>query len=143
MEEYMKIGDFSLINAEKVDRALNGAMSEKGQLKGGVKNPPIGKDGKPIYDWKALTKEEQGKLLLAHYDKLGGLIRKGELKVRMGSFYDFLKRQPKEKPEVVFEAMSEDGIMDLNEDEAKALKKVEKKKKALKDKKLKKKKLKK
>ena len=36
-------------------------------------------------------------LILALYDKLGGEIKKGENIVKMGSFYDFVKKQPRQE----------------------------------------------
>ena len=83
----MKVGKFILVNAEKVDRALHGTPNDKGEYRGGVAK----EDG--TYENSAL---------LAEYDKIGGLIRVGGDKVKTGSFYDFKKKKPRVKPEVVF-----------------------------------------
>jgi hypothetical protein len=125
----MKVGELVLQNEEKVNRALEGSMSERGLLKGGLKK---------LDNWNKMEDKEKDFLLLAEYDRLGGLILKGELKVKTGCFYDFNGKKPYDKPVISFEAMSDDGVMELSEDEAKALKKVEKKKKELKEKKKKK-----
>lgn len=80
----MNIKGFTLDNEEKVGRAILGSMGSEGTLKGGV-----GEDA---------TEEAK----LAEYDRLGGLILKGDNKVKTGSFYDFKKQKPRETPEVVF-----------------------------------------
>ena len=80
----MVIKEYTLVNEEKFDRAVNGSMSAEGKLFGGV--------GENASD------EEK----LAEYDRLGGLILKGKYKVKTGSFYDFSKRAPRSKPEVIF-----------------------------------------
>lgn len=80
----MQIGDFTLVNEEKVHRAIYGTVTQGGMNKGGV-----GEDAKP-------------EAILAEYDRLGGYIKKGKYKVKMGSFYDFKGRKPRSKPEVVF-----------------------------------------
>lgn len=87
-ETAIVINGFTLINPDKVNRALDGAMNERGQFLGGVRR----QDG--TYD-----KAE----LLAEYDRIGGLIKKGDDKVRMGSFYDFKTRRPRTEPNVEFE----------------------------------------
>lgn len=79
---------YTLVNQDKVNRALDGAMNEHGEFKGGIR----AEDGS--YD-----RDE----LLAEYDRLGGLIKKGEDKVRTGSFYDFKLRKARNTPRVEFE----------------------------------------
>lgn len=81
----MNILGYELQNAEKVDRAIFGAMSRGGALAGGV--------------GENATDEAK----LAAYDKLGGLILKDNHKVKMGSFWDFAKNKAREKPEVMLE----------------------------------------
>lgn len=83
----LKVGDFELVNAEKVERALTGSVSGNGTKVGGV----VKEDGS--YDDAAL---------LAEYDKLGGLIKKGGDRVVMGSFYDFKNKRPQKDPKVKF-----------------------------------------
>lgn len=83
----MQIGDYTLANADKIDRAVNGTVLDKGLLKGGV-----GADA-------------EGKLILAEYDRLGGLILfQGKYKVKTGSFWDLKAQKPiaKPKPVLVF-----------------------------------------
>jgi hypothetical protein len=79
---------YILENEDKVRRALDGAMNSKGEFVGGVRKP----DG--TYD--------EGELL-AEYDRIGGLVLKGEDKVRMGSFYDFRARKARADAVVEFE----------------------------------------
>lgn len=79
---------FELLNPEKVERALVGTVQRSGSLSGGVQAP----DG--TYDADAL---------LAEYDRMGGLIRKGEDKVKTGSFFDFKAKKPREKATPVLE----------------------------------------
>jgi len=80
----MQILGFTIANGEKWDRAVNGTVHREGKLSGGV--------GENATD----------EVKLAAYDKLGGLVMKGKNKVKMGAFYDFEKKTPREKPEVVF-----------------------------------------
>ena len=83
-----KVGKYTLLNMDKVGRALDGTPNDKGMPIGGVRK----EDG--TYDNNAL---------LAEYDRMGGLIRSGADKVRTGSFYDFRNRKPFETPAVEFE----------------------------------------
>lgn len=87
-ETALIIDGFTLVNADKVNRALDGAMNDKGIFVGGVRKA----DG--TYD-----KAE----LLAEYDRIAGLIKKGDDKVRTGSFYDFAARRARLEPKVEFE----------------------------------------
>ena len=79
----MNIDNFTLVNNEKLDRAINGTIGREGQLTGGV-----GKDASL-------------EVIIAEYDRLGGLILKGKNKVKTGSFYDFKNKKARNKPEVV------------------------------------------
>lgn len=87
----MQIQDFVLENAEKVKRAIYGTPGKGGLPQGGVGDKASEAD------------------ILAEYDRLGGLITKNHRKVKNGSFYDFDKRQPKEKPVIVYELRDLDG----------------------------------
>lgn len=82
-----KVGKYTLVNAEKVNRALDGAPNDRGALIGGIRK----EDG-------SFEPAE----LLAEYDRLGGLILMGEDKVNTGSFYDFRNRKAFETPKVEF-----------------------------------------
>lgn len=97
-----KIGEFTLVSPEKVERAMNGSITQNGQIIGGVTK----EDGK--YDDAAL---------LAEYDRLGGLIRKGADTVKTGSFYDFRNRRPKAKPEVVLVYQINGKIVEVKDGE--------------------------
>lgn len=81
----MDIKGFTLVNGEKVNRAIFGGITQGGSYDG----KGVGEDAKP---------EE----ILAAYDRLGGLILKDGKKVKMGSFYDFEKKAPRAKPKVKF-----------------------------------------
>ncbi len=78
-----EINGYECVTADKLERAINGSIGDGGKLQGGV------------------GEEASDNEKLAQYDKLGGLILKGKYKVKMGSFYDFEKGQPKEHPEVI------------------------------------------
>ncbi len=72
------IGEFILVNQEKIDRVINGIIGKNGQLVGG-----LGKD----------ASEEA---IIAEYDRIGGLIRnKDGQKIAIGSFYDFENKKPR------------------------------------------------
>lgn len=75
---------FELVNAEKVGRVVEGILGKDGHLTGGVGN------------------DAASELILAHYDRAGGLIRKNGDIVRTGSFYDFKAKVPRKKPQVEF-----------------------------------------
>lgn len=100
----MKINGYTLVNAEKVNRAIHGMIGPDGQLFGGV-----GED----------ASEDA---IIAEYDRLGGLIRKGKSTVKTGSFYDFAKKQVRKEPEVVFVFRDLDGdVVELAEGEEKPI----------------------
>lgn len=101
----MNVRKFTLVNAEKVERALNGAQQADSTRVGGVGGGAY-KDGEV---WKRegeeLSEKEVVSLeaaLIAEYDKLGGLVKKGADKVKVGSFYNFKSRKPHEKPVATF-----------------------------------------
>ncbi len=66
-----------MVNGEKLVRAIEGSQNSLGEIRGGVgADAPEG-------------------AILAEYDRLGGLVKKGKYKVKTGSFYDFAKKQPR------------------------------------------------
>lgn len=93
---------YLLLSKDKLERALSGSPNRNGVYVGGV----IKGDG--TYD------EDQ---LLAEYDRLGGLIRKGEDKVKTGSFYDFANRSPRAKAEVKLEFRINGRLVEVSADE--------------------------
>jgi hypothetical protein len=105
----MIINGFSLENDEKIDRAIHGTVTEKGQLTGGVGEG---------------ASEEA---ILAEYDRLGGLITKEGEKVKNGSFYDYQGKKAREKADVMFVAEIDGDLVDVTEEEAKAIKVAKKK----------------
>lgn len=79
----MNIGQFQLVNEEKVQRAIYGSVGKGGAMTGGV--------GENAGD----------AVVIAEYDRLGGLVLKEGEKVKTGSFYDFQAKVPRETPDVV------------------------------------------
>lgn len=79
----MNIKGFTLQNQEKIVRAAEGSQGSDGDLIGGVGY-------------------EDKDLLLATYDKLGGLILEDGNKVKTGSFFDFKGNAPWKTPKVVY-----------------------------------------
>lgn len=79
----MNIGPFELVNEEKVFRATYGTVGKGGVMVGGV------------------GEGADEAIILAEYDRLGGLVHKDGEKVKTGSFYDLAARKPRETPEVV------------------------------------------
>lgn len=104
----MKVKEFELVNEVKVDRVIRGTLIS-GKVKGG-----IGKDAKP---------ED----ILAHYDKLGGLILKDGVKVKTGCFWNVKEGKPFENPKVIFVTELDGEILEVGEAEAKAVKSVKEK----------------
>ena len=80
------VNGFVMQNADKLDRVLEGTVGRSGNAEGGLK----ASHGEDVL-------EEQPELVLAHYDKLGGLIisEEGNYKVKTGSFWDFKKKAPR------------------------------------------------
>lgn len=77
----MEIGNYTLVNSDKLERAMNGTVGSQGQLKGGV-----GADADEAE-------------ILAEYDRLGGLIKKeGKYVVKTGGFWDFKNNVAFKKP---------------------------------------------
>ena len=104
----MKIKDFILVNEEKVERALNGVPDSRpnsaGQSVGGVGQGAYF-DGVWKRDGEDLSEAEVDKLesaILAEYDKLGGLIKRGDDTIKTGSFYDIKARTPRKEPKIIF-----------------------------------------
>jgi len=125
MDEGKKVGGYTLVNLDKVDRAIHGSPNDKGMPVGGVADA----DGKV-----------DNAALLAEYDRIGGLIMKNGDKVKTGSFYDFPNRKPFEKPKVNFVYKVNGQFITVPEGkdlpgEVKAAQIVEKAKKAVKKKK--------
>lgn len=100
----MEVKSFTLVNLDKFARALNGSPINENDVAGGVGAGAYFEDG-----WKRdgdyITAPEAEKLehaLLAEYDRIGGLVKKGSDKVKTGSFYDFKAKCPRAVAKVVF-----------------------------------------
>lgn len=135
----MKIGEFKLTNGEKLNRAMEGRIGKNGLLYGGMAEKISKGEYKPIDQQDKKEREVFDNALLAEYDRLGGLIMKGELKVKTGSFWDFVKKCPLEKPNVSFVTSLDGELLDVSEEEAEAIEISKKKVKEIKEKKLRKK----
>lgn len=101
----MQVKSFTLINLDKIDRALNGTNLGNGSATTGVANGAYLEEGVWKNNGKNLSVTDVSALedaLLAEYDRLGGLIKKGDDKVKTGSFYDFKGKKPRETPEVTY-----------------------------------------
>ena len=84
VEKFSEINGFHLENPDKLTRVIYGDMNRGGMLSGG-----LGEDATP-------------ELVLANYDKLAGYITKDGVKIKLGSFWDFKKKAPRENPGVMF-----------------------------------------
>jgi len=122
----MEVLGFVLENEAKVHRALRGTQIRGDKFIGGVERMP---------GYKEMSEEEQLKALIAEYDKLGGYITKNDIKVKMGSFYDFLGRKPRTEPELSFLTKLDGEMVEVDEEEAQSIKKAKKRTAELKAKK--------
>lgn len=106
-----RVGQYYLVNHEKLDRAINGFIARDGQLAGGV----------------GANASEETKL--AAYDKLGGLVLDADgNKLETGSFYDFRARKPREvvEPKVAPELKTKNSEEEAGDAEDKPTKKKRK-----------------
>lgn len=94
----MLVDGYELVNEEKVNRAIEGTQTSKGETKGGV-GESKNEDGELV----------NGPAILAEYDRLGGLIRLNGDRVKMGCFYDFKNKKPVENPEPLLEFIDVHG----------------------------------
>lgn len=90
----IKVGEYEMQNEEKYTRAKDGTLTSHSEMIGGVG-------------------DEDPNLLLATYDKLGGLILFGGRKVKTGSFWDFKANKPIEKPEPLLQISVGDEIVEI------------------------------
>lgn len=95
----MQIGEFTLANSDKAERAINGSVMSEGQMKGGV----------------GVDAEEHE--ILAEYDRLGGLVLMDGNKVKTGCFWDFKNKCAVKKPKaiLVFRIDGEDVEVDADQ----------------------------
>lgn len=92
----MEIGDYTLINPDKLERAINGSIVSGGQVKGGV-GPSASSDA-----------------ILAEYDRLGGaILYKGQYHVKLGGFYDFKNKCAFKKPAPVLDFRFEGEVVEV------------------------------
>ena len=92
----MQIGKYSLVNEDKLNRAMFGTpIGTNGEMKGGV-----GEDADPSD-------------IIVEYDRLGGLVLMGKHKVKTGGFWDFKgkKAVAKPKPMLIFNINGAFGIV--------------------------------
>lgn len=112
----MKVGEYDLVNEAKLDRAINGTVVSGGRVLGGV------------------GLEASDEQILVAYDKLGGLILKNGLKIKVGCFWDIEDKKAFENPEPVFEVSVDEALVEVTEVEAQALDSAKKKRDELKSK---------
>lgn len=110
----IQIGEFVLKNAEKFERAVHGSLTRTGTLSGGVGDAPSNQDSEEFKKWESAV--------LAEYDKLGGLIVKNGLIVKIGAFYNFVKKQPQLDPHPSFIINVDGENVEGSEEEAASLK---------------------
>mgnify|MGYP001574455336 CR=1 FL=1 len=79
MQNEVNLKDFEVVNQVKWESAIKGSRGVLG----------VGDNASDMEK-------------LAAYDKLGGLIRKNGAALKTGSFYDFEKKAPRQKPEIVY-----------------------------------------
>lgn len=91
---------YVLVNEEKAQRALNGSVTDRGRMIGGVK-------------------DEEGKFkvkdIITEYDRLGGLIELEGDVVAMGSFFDFETRKPRKTPRIRIQYKINGKIIEVDE----------------------------
>ncbi len=94
-ESARTIGGYVCENSDKFERAINGSMTSRGVLEGGV-----GENASP---------EEK----IAEYDRLGGLITYGGRKIKTGAFWDFKKKSVIKAPAPVMEFRQDGEIVEI------------------------------
>lgn len=102
----MELLGYTLANQDKLKRTIDGTPNRLGQSAGGV------------------SKDAAPETILAAYDRLGGLILKDGLKVKMGSFFDFEGKKPRTEPNVTFITEFEGQVIEVDEAQAKSLAQV-------------------
>jgi hypothetical protein len=125
----MEIQGFLLDNAEKLDRVFNGVEGE-----GSGERTTQGLFQKFGVNTEAEVPEDE---ILAEYDRIGGLIKKGDVKVKNGSFYDYKLKAKRPTPVLTFLGKVEGEDVELDEETAKAVQKAEAKLREVKNKKVK------
>lgn len=100
---------YTINNPEKLRRAVDGSQSNEPEARKGV------------------GEKATAEAILAAYDKLGGLIKKGDLKLKVGSFYDFKNRRPRKEPAISFLTMVDGMEIEVTEEEAMAIGKAKEK----------------
>lgn len=114
----MFIGNYKLVNPDKVKRALEGSPTGDGRYVGGVAQEHYQEDGKWFKEGEALSKEDAAKLeaaILVEYDRIGGLITVDDDKVSMGSFFDFRAKRAHAEPKVMLEYRINDEVIKVPE----------------------------
>ena len=114
IERFDVIDGFVLENSSKLERVVFGDVKRAGVPEGG-----LGEEAAPM-------------LVLAHYDKIGGLITKDvggdkRVKIKNGAFWDIRKKCPREVPVIryMFKVAGEEIEVDDPSNLAKAVTMVE------------------
>lgn len=100
MLQSTSVGDYVLLNSEKLSRTLD-------LLEDAVE--PATDDEKRIVGACKKLKDKDMRIL-SLYDRFGGAIKLGERKLVLGTFYDFAAREPREKA-VINESDYEDEFV--------------------------------
>lgn len=95
-----QIGEYTLLNSEKLGRALD--------LIEGLVEPANAEEGSIVAACKKLG-QEAGTLAL--YDRFGGAVKLGERKLAIGTFYDFTAREPRKDVEISEESYTDEFVL--------------------------------
>ena len=112
----MNIKGYTLVNGDKIERALNGTPRGNGTPIGGVGAGAYYETGVWKLAGRELDPEETDALenaVLAEYDKIGGLILDGKDKVKTGSFFDFKGKSPRKTPAIVHQFAVNGKVIDV------------------------------
>lgn len=93
----MEIKGFELAGQEKLERVILGKQDSSGHLVGGL--GLFDEEGKAV---DSEGKELNGDLILALYDKEGGLIKKDGIRIKTGSFWDFRFKRARTEPDIMY-----------------------------------------
>lgn len=94
------IGEYTLLNSEKLGRALD--------LMEGLVEPANSEEAGVVAACKKLG-EEAGTIAL--YDRFGGAIKLGERKLSTGTFYDFTARAPRKEVKINEEDYTDEYVL--------------------------------
>lgn len=115
----MQIGKYTLVNVDKIERALNGSSGSLGALIGGIGQGAYYDEGWKR-DGEELSEEDVETLessVIVEYDRIGGLIKEGNDKIATGSFYNAKAKKAHDTPVVRYEYRVNDKLILVPEHE--------------------------